>query len=88
MIAKFPELAKYSPPEEWLSHSAERLAVQEELLKAKRDANKQKRIDEENDKSWTEGMAAATLNDTHAKDTMNKETDEEKGEEKGEEKKE
>lgn len=87
MIAKFPELAKFKPPEEWLSHALERMQAQEEEAKLKREARREKRIAAENDKSWTEGMAAATLQD-------NVETgkvalvEEKGGESKGEEKKE
>jgi hypothetical protein len=85
MIAKFPELSKYSPSEDWLSHAAERMAKKEEEAANKREARKLKRLEAEKDKSWTEGMAAAARNGETKQDTEDALAQEEKGsEEKGE----
>lgn len=63
-IARFPELAKFSPPPEWLTTAAERVAKQEAEREEKRRLKREKREAEEKDAAWKAGLEGAKIDET------------------------
>mmetsp|Transcript_22529 Transcript_22529/g.26553 ORF Transcript_22529/g.26553 Transcript_22529/m.26553 type:complete len:390 (+) Transcript_22529:81-1250(+) len=75
-VARFPELAKFSPPTEWLSTCADRVAKEEAERDARRKAKREKREAEEKDAAWKAGMAAAQIDQNAFSETKESEAKE------------